>query len=67
MTNLPSAGAISFTPRRIRCISISIRSSPQEAFAETVVSGDNPISLLIPFVISKIKAAEHTFGYYSLM
>ena len=66
-TNPLNAGAIYFILRRIRCIAISPRSSPWYAFAETVVSGNEPISLPVPFVHSKMKAVEHTFGYNSIM
>ena len=67
VTNPLNAGAISFMLRRIRCIAISPSSSPRYAFAETVVSGNEPISLPVPSVHSKIKAVEQTFGYNSLM
>ena len=67
VANPLSAGAILFTLRRIRCIAISPRSLPQYAFSKTVVSGNEPISLPVPFVHSKMKAVEHTFGYNSLM
>ena len=66
-TNPLNAGAISFILRRIICISISPRSSPWCAFAEMVVSGNEPISLPVPFVHSKMKAVEHTFGYNYLI
>ena len=67
VTNPLSAGDISFTLHRIICIAISPRSSPWYAFAETIVSGNEPISLPVPSVHSKMKAAEHTFGYNYLM
>ena len=67
VTNPLSAGDISFTLRRIRFVAISPRSSPRYTFSETVVSGNDPISLSVPFVNSKTKAVEQTFGYNSLM
>ena len=67
VTNPLNARAISFMFRRKRCIAISPNNSPQYAFAETVVSGNEPISLPVPFVHSKINAVEQTFGYNSLM
>ena len=67
VTNALSDGAISFTLSRIICISISTRSSPWYAFADTVVSGNDTISLPVPFVHSKMKAVEHTFGYNYLI
>ena len=50
VTNPLNAGAISFMLRRIRCITISTSSSPRYAFAETVVSGNEPISVPVPSV-----------------
>ena len=67
VTNPLSAGAILFTLRRIIFIAISTGSSPRYEFAKTVVSGNEPISLPVPFVHSKMKAVEHTFGYNSIM
>ena len=67
VTNPLNAGAISFMLRRIRCIAISTRRSPWYAFAETVVSGNEPISLPVPSGHSKMKTVEHTSGYNSLM
>ena len=66
-TNPLNAGAISFILRRIRCIAISPRNSPRYAFAKTVVSGNDPINLPVPYVHPKLKAVEHPFGYNSLM
>ena len=65
VTNPLNAGAISFILRRIRCIVISPRRSPRYAFAETVVSGIDPISLPVPSMHSKMKSVEHSFGYNS--
>ena len=62
VTNPLNAGAISFMLRRIICIAISTRSFHWYAFAETVVSRNDPISLPVPSVHSKIKAVEQTFG-----
>ena len=67
ITNLLNDGAISFMLRIIICIVISPRNSPWYAFADTVVSGNDPISLPLPSVNSKIKAAEQTFGYNYLV
>ena len=62
-----NAGAILFILRRITCIAIIPRSLPRYAFSDTFVSGNEPISLPVPFLHSKIQAVEHTFGYNSLM
>ena len=67
VTNPLNAGDISFILRRIRFIAISPSNSPWYAFSETVVSGNEPISLPVSSVHSKIKAAEQTFGYNSLI
>ena len=67
VNNPLNAGDISFMLCRIRCISISPSSSPRYAFSETVVSRNDPISIPVPSVHSKIKAVEQTFGYNSLM
>ena len=67
VTNPLNDGAISFMLSRIRCIAISLSSYPLQEFAETVVVGNNPISLSVPSIHSKIKAVEQTFGYNSLM
>ena len=67
VTNPLNDGAISFILRGIICIAISPRSSPRYAFSETVVSGNEPISLPVPSVHSNMKAVEHIFGYNSLL
>ena len=67
VTNPLNAGAILFILLRIRCIAFSPRSSPRYAFAEIVVSGNEPISLPVPFVHSKMKSVDHSFDYSSLM
>ena len=54
VTNPLNDGAISFMLRRKIYIAISPNNSPQYAFAETVVSGNKPISLPVPSVRSKI-------------
>ena len=51
VTNPLSAGVVSFTLRRISFFAISPRSSPRYVFADTVVSGNEPISLQVPFEI----------------
>ena len=61
VTNLLNAGDITFLLCRIICIAISPSNSPCYAFADTVVSGNEPISLPVPSVHSKIKSVEQTF------
>ena len=67
VTNPLNTGDILFMLRRIRCIAISPSNSPWYAFAEMVVSGNEPISIPAPSVHSKIKAVEQTLGYNSLI
>ena len=67
ITNPLNAGAISFMLCRIIFIAISPSSFPRYTFSDTVVSGNDPISLPLPSVHSKIKAVEQTFGYNYLM
>ena len=67
ITNPLNARDISFILRRKGCIAISHRSSPRYSFSETVIYGNEPISLPVSSVHSKMKAVEHTFGYNFLM
>ena len=62
VSNPLNAGAISFMFHRIICIAISPKISPRYEFAETVVSGNEPISLPVPSGHSKMKTVEHTSG-----
>ncbi len=68
ISTLPfNSGCILFTLSNSRCIAISPRSSPRYAFATAEPSENDPVIRPRPFLHSKTNAAEHRWGYNSLM